>query len=61
MPVYMNALHALSMYWAVYLALGADTTRVATCAFRFVIYAVGGARAQAGCDAHSLGPAADDA
>ena len=61
MPAYLNALHALSMYWAVYLALGADTTLVAACSFRFVIYAVGGPRAQAGRDAHSLGTVANGA
>ena len=61
MPVHLNALRALNMYWAVHLASGADTTRVVTCAFRCVIYTVGGARAQAGCDAHYLGPAANGA
>ena len=52
MVVYLGALHALGVYWAVHVALGADTTRAATYAIGFFIYAVSGLGITA--DAHRL-------
>ena len=52
MVVYLGALHALGVYWAVHVALGADTKCAATYAFRFFMYAVGGIVITAG--AHRL-------
>ena len=40
--VCLSALLALGVYWAVHAALGADTTRAATSAFGFFVYAVDG-------------------
>ena len=42
MLLYLGALHALGMYWAVHAALGADTKCAATYAFGTFMYAVGG-------------------
>ena len=41
MLVYLSALHALGVYWADSVALGADTNCSATYAFEFFMYAVG--------------------
>ena len=42
MLLYLGALHALGVYWAVHVALAADTTRAATYAIGFFIYSVSG-------------------
>jgi fatty-acid desaturase len=52
MVVYLGGRHALAVYWVLHVALGADTTRAATYAFGFVLWALGGLGITAG--AHRL-------
>lgn len=52
MCVYLGTLHALGVYWAVRLVLGADDTRAATYVFTFFMFAAGGLGITAG--AHRL-------
>ena len=40
--MYMGALQPLGVYWAMHVALGAETKCAATYAYEFFVYAVGG-------------------